>query len=624
MSSARHRLELLAPAKNAEFGCEAINHGADAVYIGGPSFGARAAAGNDLADIVRLADYAHRYSAQVFVTLNTILKDDELEAARRIAWQVYEAGADALIIQDMGLLELDLPPIALHASTQADNRSAAKAHFLEQAGFSRVVLARELSLTQIREIAAATTAELEFFVHGALCVSYSGQCYVSHAQTGRSANRGECSQMCRLPFTVADSAGEIVVRDRHVLSPKDNNQSANLRALAEAGISSFKIEGRLKDLSYVKNITAHYRTLLDEILAEVPHYRAASAGRCTFFFQPQPEKSFNRGFTDYFAQERHQDLLALDSPKFVGAPIGTASRVGPDWFEVETDAALHNGDGLSWYDAAGQLAGVRINRAEGRRLFPAEKNVLPAVGTTLYRNRDQEFERLLEKKSAERRIRVQIHLAETAAGFALTLTDEEGISATVELAQPHEPAQNAERAAATLHEQLGKLGNTIFMAEDITLALSTPWFIPVGALNALRREGVEQLEAARHAAYRRPARAAAAVQPPIYPQSELSYLGNVYNQRARDFYTRHGVSLIAEAYEANRERGEVSLMITKHCVRYSFNLCPKQVKGIKPDPMTLISAGENLRLEFDCKRCEMHVMGRLKPQKVALGSLKRG
>jgi Collagenase and related proteases len=624
MSPVRHRLELLAPAKNAEFGCEAINHGADAVYIGGPSFGARAAAGNDVAGIAQLAEYAHRYSAQVFVALNTILKDDELEAARRIAWQVYEAGADALIIQDMGLLELDLPPLALHASTQADNRTAAKAHFLEQVGFSRVVLARELSLQQIREIAQATTAELEFFVHGALCVSYSGQCYVSHAQTGRSANRGECSQMCRLPFTVADSSGAIVVRDRHVLSPKDNNQSANLRALAEAGISSFKIEGRLKDLSYVKNITAHYRTLLDGIIEEVPHYRAASAGRCTYFFQPQPEKSFNRGFTDYFTQERHQDLLALDSPKFVGEPIGSATRVGPDWFEVESDAELHNGDGLSWYDAAQQLVGVRVNRAEGRRLYPAERNVLPAIGTTLYRNRDQEFERLLEKKSAERRIRVQMQLAETVAGFALTLTDEEGISVTVELEQAHQPAQNAERAAASLREQLGKLGNTIFTAEGVVLELSAPWFIPVGALNALRREAVEKLEAVRRVTYRRPARAQAVEPPPAYPQTELSYLGNVYNQRAREFYQRHGVSLIEAAYEANQERGEVSLMITKHCVRYSFNLCPKQVKGIRPDPMTLISAGENLRLEFDCKRCEMHVIGRLKPQKVVLGSLKRG
>lgn len=624
MNPARHRLELLAPAKNAEFGIEAINHGADAVYVGGPSFGARAAAGNTVAGIAQLAAYAHRYSAQVFVALNTILKDDELEPARRIAWQVYEAGADALIIQDMGLLELDLPPIALHASTQADNRTAAKVHFLEQVGFSRVVLARELSLKQIAEIAQATTAELEFFVHGALCVSYSGQCYVSHAQTGRSANRGECSQICRLPFSVADSSGAIVVRDRHVLSPKDNNQSANLRALAEAGISSFKIEGRLKDLSYVKNITAHYRTLLDEIIEQVPHYRAASAGRCTFFFQPQPEKSFNRGFTDYFTQERHQDLLALDSPKFVGEFIGTATRVGPDWFEVEADVELHNGDGLSWYDAARQLVGVRINRAEGRRLYPAEKHVLPTVGATLYRNRDQEFERLLEKKSAERRIRVQMRFAETTAGFTLTLTDEEGVTATVELAHAHEPAQNTARSEATLRKQLGKLGNTIFLAESIVLDLSAPWFIPVGALNALRRAAVEQLEAARRATYRRPVRAQAAEPPPIYPQTELSYLGNVYNQRARDFYTRHGVRLIADAYEANQERGEVALMITKHCVRYSFNLCPKQVKGIKPEPMTLISAGEKLRLEFDCKRCEMHVMGRLKPQKVVFGSLKRG
>ncbi len=623
MIAARHRLELLAPARNAAFGIEAINHGADAVYIGGPAFGARAAAGNAIADIARLADYAHRYSAQVFVALNTILRDEEMAEAQQIIRQVYEAGADALIIQDMGLLELDLPPITLHASTQADNRTPAKVRFLEQVGFSRVVLAHELSLQQIREIAATTSAELEFFVHGALCVSYSGQCYVSHAQTGRSANRGECSQMCRLPFSLADSDGEIIVRERHLLSPKDNNQSANLRALAEAGISSFKIEGRLKDMSYVKNITAHYRTLLDEIIDEVPHYRAASAGRCTFLFQPQPEKSFNRGFTDYFTQERHQDLLALDSPKFAGEPIGTATRVGPDWFEIESEVPIHNGDGLTWFDAGHELVGARINRAEGTRLFPAERHLLPAVGTTLYRNRDQEFERQLEKKSAERRIRVQMRFAETPQGFTLTITDEEGVSATAELMQAHEPAQNTERAEAALREQLGKLGNTMFVAEAIVLKLSAPWFIPVGALNALRREVVEKLEAARHAAYRRPACAVVSDPPPAYPQTELSYLGNVYNRRARDFYIRHGVRLIEDAYECNVERGEVSLMITKHCVRFSFNLCPKQVKGIRPDPMTLISAGENLRLEFDCKRCEMHVMGRLKPHKVVLGSLTR-
>jgi putative protease len=613
--SPRNCLELLSPAKNLEFGMAAIDHGADAVYIGGPAFGARAAAGNSLADIEKLAAHAHRYSARVLVALNTILRDEELEGAQSLAWQVYEAGADALIVQDMGMLELDLPPIALHASTQTDIRTLEKARFLEQVGFSQVVLARELSLEEIRTIAAGTTATLEFFVHGALCVSYSGQCYISHAHTGRSANRGECSQMCRLPYTLADGSGKVVASEQHLLSLKDNNQSANLRALADAGISSFKIEGRLKDLSYVKNATAHYRKLLDAIMAEAPQYRPSSAGRCTFSFEPQPDKSFNRGATDYFVNGRQAELVSLHTPKFVGEPVGKVARVGRGWFEIDGDTAIHNGDGLAWFDADNRLAGLRVNRAEGRRLFLAESADGLSMGTPLYRNRDQEFERQLEKKSAERKIAVRLHFAESADGFVLTLADEEGVSASAALACAKEAAQQAERALGTIREQLGKFGNTIYAADTIELELSAPWFIPAGALNALRREAVEKLEAAREAAYRRPARWPAVEPPAVYPQSELSYLGNVYNRLAREFYARHGVSLIESAYECNQEAGAVSLMITRHCLRYSFNLCPKQVKGIRPDPMTLMNGKEKLTLRFDCARCEMHVVGKLKISK---------
>jgi len=609
--SPRNRLELLSPAKNLEFGMAAIDHGADAVYIGGPAFGARAAAGNPLADIEKLVAHAHRYSARVLVALNTILRDEELEGVQRLAWQVYEAGADALIVQDMGMLEMDLPPLSLHASTQTDNRSLEKVRFLEQVGFSQIVLARELSLEQIRAIAAGTTATLEFFVHGALCVSYSGQCYISHAHTGRSANRGECSQMCRLPYTLADVGGKVVASDQHLLSLKDNNQSANLRALADAGISSFKIEGRLKDLSYVKNTTAHYRKLLDAIMAEAPQYRRSSAGRCTFFFEPQPDKTFNRGATDYFVNGRQTELVSLHTPKFVGEPVGKVARVGRNGFEIDGDTVIHNGDGLSWFDADNRLAGLRVNRAEGRRLFPAEAAEGLVVGTTLYRNRDQEFERQLEKKSAERKIGVCLHFAENAEGFVLTLTDEEGVSVTAAMACAKEAAQQAERAQAAIREQLGKLGNTIFAADAIELELSAPWFIPAGALNALRREAVEKLESARAAAYKRPPRWPAIEPPAVYPQSELTYLGNVYNRLAREFYAKHGVSLIESAYECNQEAGAVSLMLTKHCLRYSFNLCPKQVKGIRPDPMTLMNGKEKLTLRFDCARCEMHVVGKL-------------
>ena len=606
------RLELLAPAKNLEFGIAAIDHGADAVYIGGPSFGARAAAGNPMADIEKLAAYAHRYQARVLLALNTILRDDDLESACRIAWQAYEAGVDALIVQDMGLLELDLPPLQLHASTQTYNRTPEKVRFLEQVGFSQIVLARELSLAEIRAIAAQTSATLEFFVHGALCVSYSGQCTISHAMTGRSANRGECAQMCRLPYALAGADGKLIAQDKHLLSLKDNDQGANLAALIEAGIRSFKIEGRLKDLAYVKNITAHYRQRLDAVMAEAPQHRAAASGRCSFTFQPQPEKTFNRGATDYFVNDRQADIAAFDTPKFAGAPIGTVTAVGRNWLDVASNAPLNNGDGLSYFDAKQELAGLRINRVEGRRLFVAAVPAGLAAGTPLYRNHDQEFARLLDKKSAERRIGVRMRLTEAPVGFVLHLEDEDGIAVAAPLPHAKEAAQNFERAQATLRDNLGKLGNTVFHADAIAIDFTQPWFIPASSINTLRRDAVAQLEAARLAAYRRPPRATAVEPPAAYPQDELSYLGNVFNRKARAFYARHGVTLIADAYECNNETGEVALMITKHCLRYSFNLCPKQVKGIRPDPMTLINGAEKLTLRFDCKRCEMQVVGKLK------------
>ncbi|MDO8788229.1 MAG: U32 family peptidase [Sulfuritalea sp.] len=611
-------LELLAPAKNADFGIEAIKHGADAVYIGGPAFGARAGAGNSVADIERLAAHAHRYHARVFVTLNTILRDDELEEARRLAWQIYDAGADALIVQDMGLLQLNLPSIQLHASTQTDIRTLDKARFLQDVGFSQIVLARELSLKEIAKISdglkvgAGGTATLEFFVHGALCVAYSGQCYLSHAHTGRSANRGECSQACRLPYTLQDEAGRVVAHDKHLLSMKDHDQSANLQALIKAGIRSFKIEGRLKDLSYVKNITAHYRTLLDEFLDESPDYRRASSGHCTFTFTPRPEKTFNRGATDYFVNQRQADIGAFDTPKFSGERIGAVTRLAPDWFEVDATVPLHNGDGLSYFDSHRELVGLRINRAEGQRLFPNEILDDLAVGTTLYRNRDQEFERALEKKSATRRIRVGMQFGETPEGFALQITDEDGITADATLAHAREPAQNADRAMVALGEALGKLGGTDFTATGIMQKLSQPWFLPAASINALRRDAVAALVAARAAAYQRPLRRAPVEPPAPYPENELSYLGNVLNSAARAFYQEHGVTLIADAYETNTEPGEVSLMITKHCLRYSFNLCPKEVKGLRADAMMLVNGKEKLTLRFDCKKCEMHVIGKLK------------
>ena len=628
MTRIQHPLELLAPAKNADFGIEAIKHGADAVYIGGPSFGARYGAGNDVADIRRLCEFAHRYRAKVFVTLNTILHDSELEDSRQLAWQLYEVGVDALIIQDMGLLELDLPPIQLHASTQTDIRNPAKAKFLEDVGFSQIVLAREMSIDEIKKVAEATTLSLEYFVHGALCVAYSGQCYISQAHTGRSANRGECSQACRLPYTLVDEKGKVITEDQHLLSMKDNNQTENLLALAEAGISSFKIEGRLKDLSYVKNITAHYRQLLDDIIAANPQYTRASSGKSTYTFAPQPEKTFNRGYTDYFAGGRQDDIGAFDTPAFVGELIGEVVEIGDGWIIVNSEQAFHNGDGVCFHDANGDVMGMRINRAEDDKLFPAEIPEELTEGATLFRNRDQEFERALEKDSADRRVSIKPVLSETNEAFVLTLTDENGVTASAALPRSEkigsELAQNPEQALAKLKENLGKFGNTMFIAEPVELQLSQAWFLPVGAVNALRREATEQLEVARIASHPRPPRAEPSANPVPYPQDELTYLGNVFNAKARAFYEKHGVKLIEEAYEAGNEKGMVSLMITRHCLRYSFNLCPKEVKHLKPDPMTLMNGTEKLILKFDCKACEMHVIGKMKKGvKLNLGTIRQ-
>jgi 23S rRNA 5-hydroxycytidine C2501 synthase len=633
-----HQLELLSPARDADIGIEAVNHGADAVYIGGPSFGARTSADNSVKEIARLAQYAHRFNSRIFVTMNTILRDDELEPARKLAWQLYDAGVDALIIQDMGLLEIDMPPIQLHASTQTDIRTPEKARFLQDVGLSQIVLARELTLKQIAAIRAATDPErctLEFFVHGALCVAYSGQCFISHAHTGRSANRGDCSQACRLPYEVKDGQGRVIAHDKHVLSMKDNNQSNNLREIIDAGVRSFKIEGRYKDMAYVKNITAHYRVLLDEILNERPELARASSGECTFHFQPDPDQNFNREFTDYFVQGRKENIGAFDTPKNPGRPIAFVTAVGPNFVELEADEAdtvIHNGDGLCYLNLQKELVGLQINRAEATgkkgiwRVFPKDpmegfKDL--RKGVQVNRNRDMDWVRGLEKKSAERRIASWVALSETTEGLQLSITDEDGHSGNATYAtQVHGPLENAKdpsQAEAKLRESLGRLGETLFQPIDISLNLQGPRFVPASQLNALRREAIEALEAARAKAWQRLPRAQAVEPAATYPEDTLTYLANVFNHKARDFYAKHGVKVIAAAYESQEEEGEVSLMITKHCVRFSMSLCPKQAKGVtgvqgtvRAEPLQLINGKEKLTLRFDCKPCEMHVVGKIK------------
>ncbi len=610
-----NKLELLAPAKNAESGMEAILHGADAVYIGGPAFGARYSAGNTVDDIKRLCDFAHAYNAQVFVAINTTMSDEELDIAQKLIWELYEAGADALIIQDMGILKLDIPPIALHASTQMDNRTPEKAAFLEQVGFSQVVLARELTLPQIRAVAKSTKMQLEFFIHGALCVSYSGLCNISHSYTGRSANRGECSQMCRLPCNMSTRQGETIVENEHLLSPKDNNQTDNLEALIDAGVRSFKIEGRLKDLSYVKNITAHYRQELDKIMARRPELSNMSHGRTEHTFTPNPDKSFNRGKTDYFVNDRTDGLSDFQTPKYMGEEVGTVASIGKDFFIVDSDVTFNNADGLGYFVEDHKKAvmsddkteGLRVNRADGNKLFVVNMPSSLKVGMKLYRNHDHSFEALLAKPSGKRVIDVDMSLAIIDGGFALTVDDNLGSAITVDTEFEHQAAKDSERSFATLNKQLGKLGSTDFKLKNLVTNGVENYFMPAGVLNGLRRDAIEALMTARVANYVRP-QAWKRNDDAVYPTNSLSFLDNVANQRARDFYTEHGVIHIEDAYELNTVTEDAPLMVTRHCLRYNFNLCPKEVPNIKAEPLQIEIGNDTLKLVFDCVKCEMMVV----------------
>ncbi|ELY5850742.1 U32 family peptidase [Cronobacter turicensis] len=618
-----HHLELLSPARDTAIAREAILHGADAVYIGGPGFGARHNASNSLQDIADLVPFAHRFGAKVFITLNTILHDDELEPARKLIGQLYDAGVDALIVQDMGIMELDIPPIELHASTQCDIRSVEKAKFLSEAGFSQIVLARELNLNQIRAIHENADATIEFFIHGALCVAYSGQCNISHAQTGRSANRGDCSQACRLPYTLKDDQGRVVAYEKHLLSMKDNDQTANLAALIDAGVRSFKIEGRYKDMSYVKNITAHYRQMLDAIIEDRGDLARSSAGNTAHYFVPSTEKTFHRGSTDYFVNARNIDIGAFDTPTFVGLPVGEVLSVGKEHLDVEATEPLANGDGLNVMIKR-DVVGFRVNVAEktGENRYRVFPNEMPAALKTLRprhklnRNLDHNWQQALLKTSSERRIGVDIELGGWQEQLILTLTSEDGVSVTHTLDGQFDEANNPEKALTSLKEGLAKLGQTIYFARDVQITLPGALFVPNSQLNAFRREAVEALDAARLANYQRGARKPVSVPPPVYPETHLSFLANVYNHKAREFYQRYGVQLIDAAYEAHEEKGDVPVMITKHCLRFAFNLCPKQAKGNikswKATPMQLVHGDEVLTLRFDCKPCEMHVVGKIK------------
>jgi hypothetical protein len=606
MQTKSRPIELLSPAKDLNCGIEAINHGADAVYIGAPKFGARSAAGNSLEDIRELCEYAHLYEARIYVTLNTILKEEELEEAERMIWDLWRVGTDALIIQDMGITRLNLPPIPLHASTQTDNRTPEKVRFLEAAGFTQVVLARELSLNEIRRISEATTVPLEVFVHGALCVSYSGQCYLSAALSGRSANRGECAQYCRLPYTMVDATGTEIVTHKHLLSLKDMNRSDQLEALLDAGVSSLKIEGRLKDVGYVKNITAYYRKKLDAVLSRRPEYRRASAGRSTYTFEPVAEKSFNRGFTPFLLEGRTADITAFNTPKSLGEPVGTVKEIKGNSFTVAGLKQLNNGDGLVFFNRKGELEGFRVNRVEANRVFPLDMPQL-APKTPLYRNFDQAFDKLLAKPSAERKLSVEIEFLDNPFGFTLCMEDETG--ARIMLTEPFAKELARREQQDNIRTQLSKLGNTPFEASKVVVGLSENWFVPSSLLADMRRRGVEKLLEARRARY--PRETVKRVQPSVsipFPERQLTYLGNVANGKARSFYQDHGVEQIDPAFELS-PRKDVPLMFTKHCLRYSMGWCPTYQKDKSPykEPYYLLYKDTRLRLQFDCKHCQMLV-----------------
>lgn len=601
-------IELLSPAKNLECGLAAVDHGADAVYIGAPRFGARAAAGNSPEDIARLVEYAHVYGVRIYVTVNTILKDEELAETERLIHDLYRIGVDALIVQDMGITRLHLPPIPLHASTQMDNRTPEKVRFLAEAGFRQVVLARELSLQEIRHIhEACPQTLLEVFVHGALCVSYSGQCYASQACFGRSANRGECAQFCRLPFSLVDADGKTMVRDKHLLSLKDLNQSDRLEQLLDAGASSLKIEGRLKDVAYVKNVTAAYRLRLDEILSRRPEYVRSSSGSSRYTFIPQLDKSFSRGFTHYFLQGRGEDIASFDTPKSLGEEMGTLKEQRGHSFTVAGVKSFHNGDGICYLDGQGRLQGFRVNRVDDNRIFPAGEVPRIPPRTRLYRNFDQEFEKLLARKSAERKIALRWALWETPQGFALSAEDEDGNRAARSFDYPKELARSPQDA--NLRAQLGKLGNTPFEAVgEMDIRLADNWFLPASVVTDWRRQVVDCLLQVRRIRYRwelqvwRPTAHA-------FPLSSLTYLGNVMNGEARRFYLEHGVATVAPAYEAQAVP-EAVLMFCRHCLRYSMGWCPTFQKKRSPyrEPYYLVSSdGRRFRLSFDCKNCQMKV-----------------
>lgn len=635
MSNGLRKIELLAPAKNLECGIAAIDHGADAVYIGAAQFGARQTAGNSTEDIAELTRYAHQFGAAVYVTVNTIVYEKELAALEHLLKQLVEIGVDAILVQDMAVLEIykklkaeyvargyRMP--ALHASTQTDNRSADKVKWLKENGFERVVLARELSLEEITDIHKAhPDVELEAFVHGALCVSYSGACYASQYFFNRSANRGECAQFCRMAFDLKDSDGETLIEDSYLLSLKDMCQLDRLGDLLEAGVCSLKIEGRLKDANYVKNVVATYSEALNAYIAKhTGKYCRSSYGRCTYTFTPALEKTFNRGFTHYFFNGRQKDISSFNTPKAMGEYVGYVKEIRRGSFNVAGTAMFANGDGLCFFNGQKKLEGFRVNRVENNRLYPLTmpKNLEP--GMALYRNNDIEFERAMQGKTATRKLQVRFVVDVVDGKLTFTATDECGRSANVVLNETPEKAQKSQHD--NIVKQLEKLGNTVWTANEISINNSADeFFIPSSRLAAVRRELLEALEntpVSNHTdkqAVGETATNSVSTNNTVY--ADTINIANVANTTAQNYYATHGVKNAPKAFELNSDYKAGSttapsavppLMTCRYCLRYALGYCVKN-GGKRPtwhEPLHLEAKnGIRVRLAFNCAKCQMEV-----------------
>ncbi len=606
----KKKVEILAPAKNLLQGMLAINAGADAVYIGAPQYGARSNATNPIEDIAELVKYAHLFKAQVFVVINTILYDNELDDCKKLIYELYDIGVDALIVQDMAIMEMDLPPIVIHASTQANNRDPKHVKFLKDAGMQRVVLARELNLDQIREIHEATDVELEFFVSGALCVAFSGNCYMSIAGGERSANRGSCAQNCRLPYHLTDGNGKTLIANSHLLSIKDLDLSDQLPNLIEAGITSFKIEGRLKDLVYVKNNVSYLRQKLDSFLENNQNFTKASSGRTFFNFDPQMDRSFNRGYTDYFVNKRTEKIGSWESPKSKGQYIGKVTDITPKGYFIENADQLNNGDGLYFINENGEGDGAQINVILNNLVIP--NNYKPiAIGTDIYRNSDAAFNKIVEREDATiRKIGVTLTFSETVKGFELKAIDEDGHKSSAQFELEKTPSTKGEVIIEEIKKNLSKTGNTPFIVDEVTVNFSDNWFLPTSKVNEIRREVLENLIDVRVKEYHREEFQITKTDHP-YPVSKLDFTYNVSNKLARAFYKRHGVTEIEKAFELQWDPGKSRVMTTKYCVKYELGKCARfqrDTMGEKVvEPLTLTHGENQYKLKFNCKPCEMEI-----------------